>query len=98
MDGIDVPAIAINLGPWALATTIILALVRGDLVPRRTHEKQMADRDTTILAIEKDRDYYRDQTLHLLGVAEVQAEAIADRQTRALLRRPNLPRSERGHS
>lgn len=98
MDGIDVPAIAINVGPWMLAVTIILALVRGDLVPRRTHEKQMADRDQIIAAITIDRDYFREQTLHLLGIAEVQVEAMADRQTRTLLRRPNLPRSDRGES
>lgn len=93
------PAIAIGVSPWLLAMTIILSLIRGDLVPRRTHEGMITDRDKVIRAIEIDRDYYRDQTLALLRVADV----AADRMTQALLtsrspiQRPDLPR-ERGET
>lgn len=89
----DVPAIAIGIGPWALACLIVLTLIRGDLVPRKTHERQMLDRDQVIRDITIDRDYYREQTLQLLRVADV----AADRVQQALLSR-SIPERERGQS
>ena len=73
MEGIDVTAIMGGGGPWIILAIAVLGLVRGDLVPRSTHERAINHRDSIIRDLTTDRDYYRDQTLQLLGVAEVVA-------------------------
>lgn len=92
MTEVDFPAIVSAASPWLLAMAVLTALIRGELVPRKTHEAMIAKRDETIREVTTDRDYYREQTLALLRVADV----AADRMTQALLHRPAQPQRERG--
>ena len=97
MEGFDLPSIVAGGGPYAVIVIGVLAIIRGDLVSRKVHEGMIADRDRIIVATERDRDYYREQTLALLRVADT----AADRMTQALLSRsimarPDLTPRERG--
>jgi hypothetical protein len=46
MMGIDLTGIIAQAGPWgatlAVTLTVIMALIRGDLVPRKAHESALA--------------------------------------------------------
>jgi hypothetical protein len=83
MDGIDVSALIANGAPWSLIALGIVAILRGDIVPRKAHNDLIGQRDQVIRDITQDRDYYREQTLALLRVADT----AADRMTQALLQR-----------
>lgn len=83
MEGFNPYSVIVGASPWFLATFVLLALLRGDLIPRRTFDATIANRDETIVAISTERDYYRNMSLGLLGITET----VADRATAALLLR-----------
>lgn len=95
MEGIDINAIVGIGSPWALLAIGILALIRGDLLPRSTHMSALDQRDRMIRDITDERDYYRARNEQLTGTAETYADFLANRQAGAMLQRPNLQR-ERG--
>jgi hypothetical protein len=90
VDGLDVSALVTGGGPWAIIAIGILALIRGDIVARKTHAEQIEHRDRIIQSLTVDRDYYREQTLALLRVADT----AADRMTQALLSRSVAERGD----
>lgn len=90
MDGLDVTAVIANGAPWSIIAIGILALIRGDILARKTHAEQIEHRDRIIASLTVDRDYYREQTLALLRVADT----AADRMTQALLTRSVAERGD----
>lgn len=44
IDGIELPQVGLGSG-WALLTVVVILILRGQLVPRRTHEDAIHDRD-----------------------------------------------------
>jgi hypothetical protein len=92
MDGLDVSALVATGSPWALIALGIVAILRGDIVPRKAHDAQISQRDAMIRDITQDRDYYREQTLQLLRVADT----AADHMTQALLSRQWAQRQGQG--
>ena len=65
---------ASDIGLGALLTLVILLILTGKLVPRRTHEDVLADRDNwrqAYLESEKARRVEHDQTEDLLEMAKL---------------------------
>jgi hypothetical protein len=96
MMGIDLTGIIAQAGPWgatlAVTLTVIMALIRGDLVPRKAHESALAQRDAVILAVTEDRNFLRDRLYAVMGLAQTSTD-VADNSTRMLLQR-GLTRGE----
>jgi hypothetical protein len=85
--GIDLTGIIAQAGPWgvtaSVALTVIMAMIRGDLVPRKSHVDAISYRDDVIRDITRDRDFYRTHTHQLLGITD----AATDRLTQVMLNR-----------
>ena len=59
-----------DIGPGALVTLAVVLLLRGDLVPRRTHEAVAQERDYW-------RDAYRENTRTTNELTEVSRASVA---------------------
>lgn len=88
LQAVDPGAIATTYGPWvaliSAVTTIVMLVVRslisGALIPRDTHLEALRTRDELIQTVSTERDFYRDLSFQLLGVAKT-----ADATTRIIL-------------
>lgn len=81
MDGIPVPIV--QLGPWALFLLLVFlvvrAVVKGDLVPRKTHEDTLNERDMWKAAYMLDEQALqeeRDQKRELMAAARLGAQVM----------------------
>ena len=81
LDGIPLPVV--QLGPWALFLLLVFlvvrALVRGDLVPRKTHEDALHNADmwrAAHMISEQARQEERDQKRQLLEYARLGTHVV----------------------
>jgi len=59
--------LAVQGGPWALIGMVVLSIVRGWLIPRRTHLDRVADLKAAISALEETVHEQKTQMGILLG-------------------------------
>lgn len=62
-----------GVGWGALIFLVVLALIRGDIVPRKTYESMVADRDYWRAVAEK-----KDETIHLLSTTTRTSAAVLE--------------------
>lgn len=81
MDG--VPIYVVQLGPWGLFLLLVFLIVRsvvkGDLVPRRTHEDALHNADmwrAAHMISEQARQEERDQKRELLAYAKLGTHVV----------------------
>lgn len=81
MDGIPLPVV--ELGPWALflllVFLIVRAVVKGELVPRKTHEDALHNAEmwrAAHMISETARQEERDQKRELLSYAKLSTHVI----------------------
>jgi hypothetical protein len=86
MDGVPLPIV--QLGPWGLFLLLVFlvvrAMVKGDLVPRKTHEDALHNADmwrAAHMISEQARQEERDQKRELLDYAKLGTRAIASLPT-----------------
>ena len=60
-------ALAVQGGPWALVGMVVLSIIRGWLIPRRTHLDRVADLKAAIAALEETVHEQKTQIGILLG-------------------------------
>lgn len=44
--------VAAKGGPWGIVALVVVSLIQGWLIPRRTHEDRIADHKATIAALQ----------------------------------------------
>lgn len=59
--------LAVTGGPWSLLALVIVSIVRGWLIPKASHEREIAYRERTITALEDTVAEREKQISILLG-------------------------------
>lgn len=79
LDGVPLDAVGYSAG-WAIVALFVIAILRGNLVPRRAFEDYKASCDVVVADLTHDRDMWR--ASHMVSE---QARVQVEQNTRELL-------------
>ncbi len=74
-------AVWAQLGPWGLVSTFVMLVLLGYLVPRRTHNQQIHDKDKQIAFLQQTLDKRDQQFERLVSQNEVVVRLLEDIKT-----------------